>query len=59
MNHKYQSIGNVVVRRSRVRQFPSRIKKWAEKSLDRLTKSEIKKLNLNLIGAVWKITARR
>ena len=38
----YQSIGKVVVRRSRVRRFPSRIKKWAEKSLDRLIKLEIK-----------------
>ena len=37
----YQSIGEVVVRRSRVRRFPSRIKKWAEKSLDRLIKLEI------------------
>ena len=55
----YQFIGNVVVRRSSVRQFPSRIKKWAEKSLDRLIKLEIQKLNLNLRGAVWKITARR
>ena len=38
----YQSIGKVVVRRSSVRRFPSRIKKWTEKSLDRLIKLEIK-----------------
>ena len=43
----YQSIGEVVVRRSRVRRFPSRIKKWAEKSLDRLIKLEIKKEHLS------------
>ena len=42
----YQSIGKVVVRRSSVRRFPSRIKKWTEKSLDRLRKLEIKKEHL-------------
>ena len=44
----YQSIGKVVVRRSRVRRFPSRIKKWAEKSLDRLIKLEINKKHLSV-----------
>ena len=47
---QYQSIGKVVVRRSRVRRFPSRIKKWAEKSLDRLIKLEIKKEHLFVEG---------
>ena len=48
-NHvsEYQSIGKVVVHRSSVRRFPSHIKKWTEKSLDRLIKLEIKNVNLN------------